>query len=55
MLLAYVEGSTAKVRAAMDEWEKYTCVKFEYRNITNSKYYALIRTKFDKNGKMMGM
>ena len=48
-------GSTAKIRAAMDEWEKYTCIRFQYRNNTIDKKYVLFRTKFDKDGKMMGM
>ena len=43
-------GDKAKVRAAMDEWQKHTCVKFQYRKKTDKKYVQ-IRTKMSKDGK----
>ena len=43
-------GDKAKVRAAMDEWQKHTCVEFQYRKKTDKKYVQ-IRTKMSKDGK----
>lgn len=43
-------GEESAVRAAMDEWEKHTCVKFRYKTGAE-KRYILVRTKMDSNGK----